>query len=318
MRIVGSGALNLDFFYEIDDLRRLKKIGKDLKPGGEVWGTREEFEKLRDELEQKGKFIARSGGGSAANTIYALKNWGFETGFIGIVGEDPEGDAILAELAGVELSRVIRKGKSACCIIIIDAQKDRAIFVSPHSEEHLLAHYQPSTIPQEWLHVSSLITNEGLAFHRNLKEKHQGTFSIDPGEIYAQKGLEFLKPLLSRAEFLFITEQELVYLGLKPEDFADLSSNVFLKRGKKGAILFKDGQKIEIPAVKPQEILDNTGAGDVFDAGVIAGVLSGLSAREAGFLGAAMAALSLRDYGRKGYPKREEFLYWRNHGAGKS
>ncbi|OAG26854.1 PfkB family carbohydrate kinase [Thermodesulfatator autotrophicus] len=306
MRVVGSGALNLDFFYQIEDLRLLK-CAKGLTPGGEVWGSRKEFDALREELEQKGHFIAQSGGGSAANTIFALKLWGFETGFIGIVGADEEGDTILAELEGTDLSRVIRQGYSACCLIIIDAQKDRAIFVSPHSEEAKLASFSCKTSSDEWLHLSSLITNEGFYFHDKLKQNHSGISSIDPGEIYAQRGFAALKNFFRKAKIVFLTSQELEKLKVAPEDIAALGPELFLKRGEKGALLFNSQVK-NIPPETPPKIVDNTGAGDVFDAGVIAGVLSGLSKEKAGKLGAAMAALSLRDYGRRGYPEREEFL----------
>ncbi|WP_457755501.1 carbohydrate kinase family protein [Thermodesulfatator indicus] len=305
MRVVGSGALNLDFFYEIEDLRLLKS-SKGLVPGGEVWGSRKEFEVLREELEQKGRFIAQSGGGSAANTIFALKTWGFETGFIGIVGADEEGEAILAELEGVDLSRVIRRGYSACCLIIIDAQKDRAILVSPHSEEPSLTHFSCQTNSDEWLHLSSLITDEGFSFHCQLKKNHPGPFSIDPGEIYARRGFEALKNFFQKAKLVFITSQELEILKIIPEEITAFGPKLFLKQGGKGATIY-DGKPKNIPPATPPEIVDNTGAGDVFDAGVIAGILSGLSLEKAGKLGAAMAAISLRDYARKGYPLPEEF-----------
>lgn len=307
MQIVGSGSLNLDLFYEVEDLREIETVK--LSPGGECWGSRKEFEKLREELEKRGRFITQCGGGSAANTIYALKKWGFKTGFIGLVGDDPEGEEILKELRGTNLSRVRRIGKSACCLIVLDAQKDRAIFVSPHSKEEALKEFEANTTSEEWLHLSSLVSEEGLSFHLRLKKTHQGPSSIDPGEIYARKGLK-IRPLLEGHRILFLTAQELSFLGIPLEDLSGKVKLFFLKQGQKGAILW-DGKKYEIPPVSPEKTKDNTGAGDVFNAGVIAGLLSGLSPLAAGKLGSHLAALSLRDYGRLGYPEEKEFEYWR-------
>ena len=298
MRIVGSGALNLDLFYEVEDLRPFG-----LEPGGEVWGSREEFLALKAALKREGRFITASGGGSAANTIYALKSWGFETGFIGIVGEDEEGEQVLAELYGVELSRVVKRGRTGLCLIVLDAQRDRAIFVSPHSDEEALLERNFSTTKEEWLHLSSLVTDEGFSFHLGLKEKHLGPVSLDPGEVYARRGKGLL-PLLRGAEVLFLTEQELLLLG--EEALTGLAKRICLKRGRAGARLF-DGATFEVPPARAPKVVDNTGAGDVFDAGVLAGLLSGLGLAAAGRLAADLAALSLRDYGRRGYPTRAEF-----------
>ncbi len=309
MRVVGSGALNLDLFYEVEDL---KAIDPRLEPGRELWGSREELWTLRERLEKRGRFLTSSGGGSAANTIYALSSWGFKTAFIGVVGEDEEGAQVMAELKGVDLSRVKRKGHTACSLIILDAQRDRAIFVSPGSHEKQISALVPAqTSREEWLHLSSLISEEGFAFHLQLKKQHQGPFSLDPGEIYAQKGLKKLYPLLSRADLLFITRQELEMLGGDLPFLRQKVKRICLKRGAQGAIIYDD-QPFEISPVSATSIVDNTGAGDVFDAGVIAGLLSGLTLKAAGELAASLAALSLRDYGRRGYPSREEFIQRRN------
>lgn len=298
MRIVGSGALNLDLFYEVEDLRPFG-----LEPGAEVWGSRKEFLALKDALDKNGRFITASGGGSAANTIYALKNWGFETGFIGIVGDDEEGERVLAELEGVDLSRVVRRGSTGSCLIVLDARRDRAIFVCPHSDEEALLATGFSTTRDEWLHLSSLVTEGGFSFHLGLKERHPGPLSLDPGEVYARRGKNLI-PLIRGAEVLFITEQEVSLLG--EEDLTGLAKRVCLKRGRAGASLF-DGERFDIPPAKAPKVVDNTGAGDVFDAGVLAGLLSGLGLEAAGRLAAELAALSLRDYGRRGYPTRTEF-----------
>ncbi len=308
MRIVGSGALNVDYFYGVEDLRSLSPWSKGLQPGGEVWGSREEFERLRSILEKEGELLAVCGGGSAANTIYALSLWGFETAFIGLLGQDQEADLIVNELERVDLSRVIQRGRTACCLIILDEKKDRAIFVAPHPEESLLEDWMVQTQTGEWLHLSSLVTKEGFSFHRRLRASHPGPLSIDPGELYASRGLASLEPLLSGAEILFLTEQELLFLGVSPESLLRLTRRLVVKKGQRGAeILGAGGGRWSVSPVPPTVWVDNTGAGDVFDAGFLAGLLLGLGEVAAARLAAQLASLSLRDYGRKGFPRREEF-----------
>ncbi|NPB10020.1 MAG: hypothetical protein GXO17_06655 [Thermodesulfobacteria bacterium] len=308
MRVVGSGALNVDYFYRVESLEEVSPLAKGVRAGGEVWGTRAEFERLREALEKKGELLAVCGGGSAANTIYALSLWGFETGFIGLAGQDEEAEIALRELEGVDLSRVLRRGENACCLIILDEKEDRAIFVAPHSQEEVLGAYRVETSGDEWLHVSSLVTEEGFSFHRNLRAAHPGPFSVDPGEIYAAKGLSAMAPLLSGAELLFLTENELALLGGDLAALLAQARALVLKKGRKGAEILSEEGRREVPAASAPVWVDNTGAGDVFDAGVLAGILSGLDLLSAARLAAHLAALSLRDYGRKGFPRREEFL----------
>ncbi len=320
MKIWGSGALNVDYFFLVEELKAIEFRGQPLKPGREIWGDRRDFETLKDLLEQKGKFLGRCGGGSAANTIYALKNWGFSCGFIGIVGKDEEGDFALDELKGVNLNQVIRRGETSRSLIILDAAKDRAIFVCPHSEEKSLASFFPEQ-SKGWLHLSSFITDEGFEFHQRLAAQHEGEVSLDPGEIYASRGLSALKGLLKKTKLLFLTHQELALFRCSLGELLDLGPEMIcLKKGAQGAAIQKEKKKIEIPPARPEKIVDNTGAGDVFDAGVIAGLKKGLSPLEAGLLAAALAASSLKDYGRLGYPSKDEFegllqnLKGENHG----
>ncbi|HEC67017.1 MAG TPA: adenosine kinase, partial [bacterium] len=78
MDVVGLGALNVDMVYEVDDLASLG-----IEKGRERMGSYEEFKDLLKFLKKKGKLRMKSGGGSAANTIYALGRMGFSCGYLG-------------------------------------------------------------------------------------------------------------------------------------------------------------------------------------------------------------------------------------------
>ena len=74
---------------------------------------------------------------------------------------------------------------------------------------------------------------------------------------------------------------------------------VGVKLGTRGAILSpKVGEFIEIPCIAaPGPVADTTGAGDSFVAGLLAGILRGMTVREAGLLGAATAACCVTGLG---------------------
>ncbi len=325
MKIAGSGALNLDMIYEVPDLGDIRQGGLRLAAGHETWGTHAQAQDLRTELERTGRLLARSGGGSAANTICALAGMGFDCSFIGSVGEDEEGAFILESMQGVDCSLVTRKGKSSLCIIVLGRKRrDRAMFVAPGpvfvdpSDRRLGGLLREAAL----FHFTSLVQDEGISLQAGLLSRTgTGTMvSFDPGEIYAAKGRLAIEGLLGQTDLLFSTDYELSQLfgnrdmadilkrDLCSKDkeilgryefFRDLPPPVIARKmGSKGAVLLSVRGNISCPAKKVDAIVDNTGAGDAFNAGVLSSVLSGRSARKALEKGIDLAAYSLKFPGR--------------------
>jgi len=102
------------------------------------------------------------------------------------------------------------------------------------------------------------------------------------------------------ADILEVTEDELELLGWKPDSFFhDLNrvpGLVALKRGAEGCVLMQKTRRIEIPPYAV-EVADTVGAGDAFDAGLIAGVLENLDLESVGRKANAVAALTCRGIG---------------------
>jgi len=80
---------------------------------------------------------------------------------------------------------------------------------------------------------------------------------------------------------------------------------VLCKRGEKGVYFLSRDEEFELPA-QSVDVRDNTGAGDVFDAGFLAGLRMGRPLRESASFATRIAAKSLTGYGRTRYPGRED------------
>jgi ribokinase len=134
---------------------------------------------------------------------------------------------------------------------------------------------------------------------------------LDPGEIYAKKGLDEIRPLIKRCYVLFLTEREIRMLT--GQEFFDGAESLMkigpsilvCKRGRQGSHVFSEGKDFEVPAIQV-EAVDNTGAGDVYNAGFLAGLLLGKSLRESALLATKVAAKSVTGYGRECYPTKED------------
>jgi ribokinase len=309
MDIVGIGALNLDLTYRVDGLH---VAGRDFAAGEETVGTEKEFSKVLEELGARGTLLNKGGGGSAANTIYALTKMGFATGYLGTVGKDDNGRSILESMDGVDVSRVHRYLQSGMCVSML-AKDDRSLLVLPNANDFFAYSEEDIDYLNESnnIHMGSFTSDSALAAQSKLMEylDERVLISFAPGELYARRGLKPLRLIIARARIVFLSERE---IGLMTgqgaaeggKSIVDLGPKVVVcTNGDSGALIITKNSEISVPA-KKTAVIDRTGAGDVFAAGFLAGYMGGSTLERSGEIGAAAAALSIASVGRTGYPDR--------------
>ncbi len=317
--VIGFGAINLDMIYLVDSLTEVSGDGIEFLPGREFCVTSEMFSTALQRVQEKGFLGIESGGGSAANTIVALSRLGFDTGFVGKVGRDPEGRVLLAQMEGVDLRGIVSEGTSGRCLCVLDANQDRSIFLETNTNdtlsfEEIDFHYATNA---RYVHLTSFSGEKPFLAQVALAETAcpPTRISLDPGEVYASRGLEYLKALLERSFIVFVTETEVKMLtGLGFMDgsrrLLDLGPSIIVcKRSEAGVhIVSRDGW-FDLSAERV-EVLDNTGAGDVFNAGFLAGILTNRPLKDCACFGTRLAARSLAGYGRSRYPKKQDLAFF--------
>jgi ribokinase len=310
MDAVGIGSLNVDLIFEVD---RSELLDLRLRPGREVFGTSEDFSNLLDIIRTKGKMVSQSGGGSAANTVCALSRMGFRTGLLGMVGKDAYGDFIIESLKYLDSTKIRRTNDTGLCISII-CDGERSLLVLPNANDM----YITAPCDLEYLrkfkvvHLTSFVGERSMRAQIRIAKdlEPRVMVSLDPGEIYAGKGLKAIKPLIERADIIFPSDHEIKMLtGTDPikgaKKLLKMGPDIVVcTRGAEGAIIMTKETMIEIPAVKT-EVVDKTGAGDVFAAAMLAGMLKGWELEMCGNFAALASARSISDYGRNGYPDQE-------------
>jgi ribokinase len=314
LHAIGFGSLNLDEFWEVD-AEFLRTY--DLKPGDEYVKDVEWFAQVYPVLQRQGSLKGIDPGGSAANTIAALRKLGFNTGFCGATGKDDAAALRLGELGQAEDLRVQRLSIPAGrCLALIDrsdSAKDRALVILPNandlagSQEIDTAYFEQAL----WLHLTSFVSRGPLAAQIGLlgELSEKTRVSFDPGAVYSAFGLAALRPLLERTDVLFTTEEELKALTslASVEDAVTTLIQIgvkaaIVKMGAKGLKGFETNRSFHQEALPPAEIKDRTGAGDVAAAGFIAGMIHSLSMPESLELAALAASRSIEGYGRSCYP----------------
>lgn len=257
-------------------------------------------------------------GGSAANTIYGLARLGFSTGFVGALGDDPEGrDMLIAfDKIGVDTSRIVmHKGQpTGAAYSFIDPKGERALYINPGansvlSESDMDVDFMGSS---RVLHLTSFCGDDQFQLQRMLLERvpEDQLISIAPGAIYAER--EDLGTLLKRANMLILNRKEAEAISGKgyEEGASALVQKgmdlVAVTLGTDGCFIADKEGGSAVSGFR-SEVRDTTGAGDAFAAGFLAGILENRSPETCGKMGNAVAALSIGKLGaRAGLPNKKE------------
>lgn len=309
IEIVGMGAMNMDHLYQV--------------------------ERILLDGEAAIQAFQLQPGGSAANTIYGLARLGIATGFIGAVGDDGAGKALLKDLAGagVDTSQIrAKKGKRTGTVLCIsDSQANRSLYVDPGAnnemnEEDIALEYVNQA---QIAHLSSFVQQAQLDLQKRLVAELSPAVkvSLSPGALYAARGFPQLAPLLKRTHVLFANESELRQLtgeNVRPgaeRCIGEGCSIVVVTSGKGRIRLDEKAQKEpavcyirqgqEEHLVKPGkdkvDVVDTTGAGDAFAAGFLFGLLKGKALDQCGLLGDIAARCCIAKAGpRAGLPSLDE------------
>jgi ribokinase len=254
-------------------------------------------------------------GGSAANTIVGLARLGLKTGFIGKVAEDHEGQLLLNDfkLERVNTDGIVlaKEGRSGVVAAYVDKKGERALYVHPSVNDSLT--YEE--INQEYakrarfLHLTSVDEKPFQAQKKLVKELSDVKVSLDPGEIYARKGLAELKPLIRRSFVVLPSEGELKMLtgkGWKEGANTILEEGaviVAVKLGERGCYV-TNGSEAHLIEPYKVKVVDTTGAGDAFCAGFLYGLVEGKDLYQCGRLGNFVASRCITRIGaRTGLPR---------------
>jgi len=137
-------------------------------------------------------------------------------------------------------------------------------------------------------------------------------FIFDPGQGLPMFGAEELQGFISQARWVTVNDYEWQLLQQKSHwGVREITSRVealIVTLGAAGAVIHTRGEEILIPPAPVREVVDPTGCGDAFRAGLIHGLLHGLDWPRTGHIAALMGAIKVESRGTQNHRfTREEF-----------
>jgi sugar/nucleoside kinase (ribokinase family) len=290
----------------------------------ERWGMHKGAMRLVDEAEATRLYAAMPparelSGGSAANTVAGIASLGLAGGFVGQLADDQLGAIFAHDIRslGVEFDTAPRSGigASARCLILVtpDAQRTMNTFLGAASR------LNPEAVDPARVAEAKIVYLEGYLWDpeepRSAMMKamnaarEAGTkvaFTLSDSFVVDRhrQGLWELFEQ-TRIDILFANEAEI--MSLAEHDSADdaalsvaaLVPTVVVTRSEKGALALSGGERADVPAEPIRELVDTTGAGDLFAAGFLAGEARGLGLERSLKLGAISAAEVIQHYGAR-------------------
>ncbi|WPZ03552.1 adenosine kinase [Blastomonas marina] len=258
-------------------------------------------------------------GGSAANTLAGMAALGAQCAFIGQVAKDQLGDVFSHDIraVGIDYDTPAREGDPATgrCLI----------FVTPDGERTMNTFLGASTyLPKEALD-EDLIASAGVlylegylwdpeeprrAMRRAIEVARAAgrkvAFTASESFVIDRHGDDF-RALIEDGlvDIMFVNESELATLTGEDDFEAGLKALdgklpiLVATRSEKGAVAIAHGTRAEVPAAPVEEVVDTTGAGDLFAAGFLTGHVRGESLERCLEMGAICAAEIISHYGAR-------------------
>ena len=288
MKILGIGNAIVDVLCKVPDeiLTKHSLTKSTMKLVDET-----EFKNLLSSL----KIEQTVSGGSVANSIVALSQLGNEVGFIGKVSDDELGqkyeDGMKKEKVKYLYKKKIEKIPTGSCLILITPDSERTMCTYLGTAGKI----DDNDIKEEEIKNADMIFLEGYlwdegspkkAFDKAITHSKKVAMSLSDQFCVERHKPHFLELVKNHLDIIFANEQEILSL-IDAKNFnevisfsKELKKDIIITRGSKGAISINDKQVEEIEAKPNLKIKDLTGAGDLFAAGYLHGIINNLKTKE--------------------------------------
>ena len=308
MKILGIGNAIVDVICKVDD----NFISKNNLTKGlmKLIFDEAEFKKLISTL----KIEKTISGGSVANSIVGLSQLGNKVGFIGKIADDDFGIKYEEGLKKENVSFLYSKKKellpTGTCLILVTPDSERTMCTYLGTAGKI----NENDVNIKAINESEIIFLEGYlwdegdpkkAFDKAIKNAKKVAMSLSDKFCVDRHKTHFFNLVKNKLDIIFANEGEILSL-INAKDFKEvilfgkkLEKHLVITRGDKGAISIINDDIVEIGIKKNLNIVDLTGAGDLFAAGYLHGYINKLSQKECLEKGTEMSSKIIQQIGAR-------------------
>ena len=307
MKILGIGNAIVDVLCKVDDDFLVKNS---LTKSTMKLIDKDEFKTLLS-LSNIEETVS---GGSVANSIVGLSQLGNNVGFIGKVSDDNLGQKYEDGLKKEKVNYLYNKKKepvpTGSCLILITPDSERTMCTYLGTAGKI----NDQDIDESIIKNSEITFLEGYlwdegepkkAFDKAITYSNKVAMSLSDLFCVERHKEHFLELAKNKLDIIFANEQEITSL-IDANSFEEIvtfskqiKKNVVITRGDKGALSILNNELIECEAQKNLNIKDLTGAGDLFAAGYLHGIINNLSIKECLIKGTELSSKIIQKIGAR-------------------
>ena len=307
MKILGIGNAIVDVICKVDDQYL---INNQLTKSTMKLVDESEFKKLLSTL----KIEETVSGGSVANSIVGLSQLGNDVGFIGKINADELGqkyeEGLTKEKVQYFYNKKVEVSPTGTCLILItpDAERTMVTFLGIAGKINQNDINEKAVQKSEMIFLEGYLWDEGepkSAFDEAMLLSNTKAMSLSDQFCVERHKNNFLDLVKNKLDITFANEQEIRSL-IDAKSFEDviefgkqLGKLLIITRGEKGSVAIKKQEIIECQSKPNLKIVDLTGAGDLFAAGFLDGLINNTSTKECLAKGTEMSSKVIQKVGAR-------------------
>ncbi len=307
MKILGIGNAIVDILCKVSEDFLIKNS---LTKSTMKLINENEFKKLLSSL----KIEETISGGSVANSIVGLSQLGNKVGFLGKVNDDKLGqkyeEGLKRENVQFLYSKKIEPIPTGSCLILItpDSERTMCTFLGTAGK------ITDKDVNDDFIKSSEIIFLEGYlwdegdpkkAFDKAISNSKKTAMSLSDLFCVERHKSHFLNLVKNNLDITFANEQEITSL-INAKSFKEViafckqtKKNIIITRGENGAISINKEEIVECDAKKNLNIKDLTGAGDLFAAGYLHGIINNWSTKKSLIQGTDLSSKIIQKIGAR-------------------
>jgi adenosine kinase len=268
--------------------------------------------------------MVRQRGGVAPNIAYTLALLGERPRVMATVGQDFKDYRAWLEAQGVDSSAIktLKDDFTASFFVSTDQENNQIamFYTGAMAHAHTLSFRAPE-LGDAPIDLAIISPNDPRAMIKYAGECHELgiPYLYDPSQQIIRLSGDELRAGIRGARLLMVNEYEFEMIrektGLSETDVIGQVGALVITRGEKGSTIYSTNQQAHIPIVPPTQIVDPTGVGDAYRAGLIKGLALQAPWEVAGRMGAVAAAYVLEQKGTQNhrYTQAEFVARYREH-----
>ena len=308
MKVLGIGNAIVDIICKVDE--NFIKQNNLTKSTMKLIFDENEFKKLLTNL----KIERTVSGGSVANSIVGLSQLGNDVGFIGKVSEDDFGEKYEMGLKKEKVKYIYSKKRenlpTGTCLILVtpDSERTMCTFLGVAGQINEKDINDNAVKESEIVFLEGYLWDEGepkKAFEKAISCANKVAMSLSDKFCVDRHKSHFFDLVKNKLDITFANEDEIMSL-INAKDFKEvltfakeIKKLLIITRGEKGAISIRGDEIIEVGIKKNLNIVDLTGAGDLFAAGYLHGLINNFKRRECLDKGTEMSSKIIQQIGAR-------------------